>query len=143
MSTGNYGLSESLSDPKNAVVECVLCTFHILDLDSLTDFHPSSIVFVHGLQGDTEKTWMKYDTFWPRDLLPVVVPTARIFLWGYDLMIAHFWTKASLSPINGHSSKLIEDLVVMREQTKTVSFNDRYIAFPRMSFCIADQEPSG
>lgn len=42
------------------------------------------IVAIHGLGGDIHSTWThKNGTFWLQDLLPVSMPGARIFSYGY------------------------------------------------------------
>ncbi|KAI1666519.1 hypothetical protein Ptr902_02766 [Pyrenophora tritici-repentis] len=95
----NQGLSESLSNPEDALVD---------------------VVFVHGLNGHRVNTWTgQYDVFWPKDLLSKDLPSARIFTWGYDSKIMHFWGGASQSRINDHSAKLFADLSNMREASKT------------------------
>ena len=49
-----------------------------------------SIVALHGLNGHREKTWTfegkgkSKDVLWLRDLLPPIIPNARIWTWGYD-----------------------------------------------------------
>ena len=49
-----------------------------------------SIVAIHGLNGHREKTWTfegkgkSGDVLWLRDLLPSIIPNARIWTWGYD-----------------------------------------------------------
>lgn len=44
------------------------------------------IVFVHGLTGDSYNTWLEKETqtYWPKDILSVDVPDARILAFGYD-----------------------------------------------------------
>ena len=43
-----------------------------------------SIVMVHGLQGHPHRTWTAGNgIMWPRDLLPVDVPNARVMTYGY------------------------------------------------------------
>ncbi|KAK7990392.1 hypothetical protein PG990_014672 [Apiospora arundinis] len=50
---------------------------------------PPSVVFVHGLTGDHEKTWTAHDESepWPQTLLPSRLPTARILIFGYDASV--------------------------------------------------------
>ena len=47
--------------------------------------YSADIMFVHGLNGHWSRTWTydKNGTFWPKDLLPQQVPSARIFSYGY------------------------------------------------------------
>ncbi len=53
----------------------------------------ADIVFVHGLTGNGLTTWEKADTVWPRDLLPKVVPAARVITSNYDADIMRFFNK--------------------------------------------------
>jgi hypothetical protein len=48
-----------------------------------------SIVFIHGLTGDREKTWKTKSAAAPRPqiLLPARVPNARILTFGYDAYV--------------------------------------------------------
>jgi protein SERAC1 len=92
-------------------------------------------VFVHGLGGDKE-TWTSTlakeessilikeeasinSVFWPKDLLVVDVPKARILTFGYDADVDHFWGP-SQNEINGHAHKLIDSLIGLRHRTGTV-----------------------
>ena len=49
-----------------------------------------SIVALHGLNGHRETTWTfegkgkSKDVLWLRNLLPSIIPNARIWTWGYD-----------------------------------------------------------
>lgn len=80
-----------------------------------------SIVFVHGLTGDREKTWTHRSTscFWPEKLLPADVPDARIFTYGYDADVAHFFSPASRSRIGDHAKTLLSELARARERSET------------------------
>ena len=48
------------------------------------DANQSSIVFLHGLNGDRVRTWTKDGIFWPRDLLPQKLPQCRTMTFGYN-----------------------------------------------------------
>ena len=82
-----------------------------------------SIVFVHGLTGNRERTWTHPSTscFWPSELLPSDLPDARIFTYGYDADVAHFFSAASQSRIGDHAQTLLSSLGHVRERTETVS----------------------
>ena len=56
----------------------------------------------------------KNSTFWPQDLLPSVIPDARIFTWGYDADIDGFGSR-SQSTVNQHAVTLLSDLADQRE----------------------------
>jgi protein SERAC1 len=77
-------------------------------------------VFVHGLGGDRMKTWTDDQVFWPKDLLPVDIPEARILTFGYDANIVHFWGMPSQNRIDNHADELVASLVGLRDRTKTV-----------------------
>ncbi|MCJ1414263.1 hypothetical protein MMC32_000589 [Xylographa parallela] len=45
----------------------------------------ADVVLVHGYGGDRLASWTSEDAIcWPRNLLPLDVPDARVILWGYD-----------------------------------------------------------
>ena len=79
-----------------------------------------SIVFVHGLnpkgkQEHARRTWTHKDrTFWPSDLLPQSIPTARIILFAYN---ARVLSNASNSTLHDHAKTLLNGL--MNERSKS------------------------
>lgn len=77
----------------------------------------TSIVMVHGLNGHWRDTWTAGDQiFWLKDLLPELVPNARIFSWGYDSR-THSSTPVSEEFIWGHGTNLVSDLTLERDAT--------------------------
>ena len=58
--------------------------FHPSSLFSLT--LASSAVFIHGLNGHAQRTFTHPETYayWPQDLIPEKVPTARVLIYGYS-----------------------------------------------------------
>ncbi|KAI1205958.1 uncharacterized protein F4807DRAFT_464190 [Annulohypoxylon truncatum] len=112
------GLGKPVTDPKDAKVD---------------------IVFVHGLNGNRITTWTSNPSdenpdpvFWPKDLLPSKCPNARIFSYGYNASIAHFYPlfgPKNVPPtmsIGNHSSALLDDLVGVRSRTDS---KDRPLIF--------------
>ncbi|CZR52801.1 uncharacterized protein PAC_02678 [Phialocephala subalpina] len=77
----------------------------------------SDIVFVHGLHGDREKTWTKNSVFWPQKLLPLDITDARIFSYGYDANIAHFWARPADNRLDTYSNDLFSQLNNRRAET--------------------------
>jgi len=79
-----------------------------------------SVIFVHGLFGNPTKTWTKVpppdrkkqteNVFWPADLLPKVLPEARIWTWGYDADVHKFGSQSSHNTIEEHASNLLTDI---------------------------------
>src|ERR1700743_344192 len=64
-------------------------------------------MFVHGLTGNRETTWTHSNgTFWPRDLLPQALPTARIMTFGYDANVVRLWNTASANGLHDHGQSL-------------------------------------
>jgi hypothetical protein len=63
-------------------------------LPSITDEAAGSIYALHGLGGDAYETWTfknnGSDTMWLQDtnMLPAIIPLARIFTYGYDANVA-------------------------------------------------------
>ena len=86
-----------------------------------------SIVFIHGLRGDREKTWTATHASepWPKALLPSKLPTARILTFGYDAYVAELRGVVSQSRIRNHASSLVASLASYREEDDTVSASSR------------------
>lgn len=83
---------------------------------------PPSIVFIHGLTGDREKTWTATHASepWPKTLLPSKLPTARILTYGYDAFVADWKGVVSHSRIANHAYNLLTYLASYREEDDTV-----------------------
>lgn len=81
------------------------------------------VILVHGLTGNRENTWTDKNSgvFWPEKLLPDDLPKARIFTYGYDADILHFWEMSSQSRIGNHAQTLLNTLSQVRERGETVS----------------------
>jgi len=76
-----------------------------------------SIVFVHGLTGNREKTWThRNSTFWPGALLSQDIPRARIMTFGYDADVVRFWTIASSNRLDDYGKSLAYALLDQRAQ---------------------------
>ena len=78
----------------------------------------SSIVAVHGLNGNAIKTWSKGDICWLSDpkLLPKYIPNARILAYGYNASV--FGVKGRVTSSDGimqHAQTLIAQLAADRE----------------------------
>ena len=74
----------------------------------------SSVVAIHGFNGDPFKTWThkESDVLWLRDLLPEELPNARIMTYGYNARFKNFTTHQDLRTI---AAKLITELVDVRK----------------------------
>jgi len=48
--------------------------------------------------------------FWPKTLLPKAIPQSRVYSWGYDADISHFFSSASQSTVFQHAGSLLSDL---------------------------------
>lgn len=76
-----------------------------------------SIVFVHGLTGNREKTWThRNGTFFPGHLLSQDFPRARIMTFGYDADVVRFWTITSSNRLDDHGKSLAYALLDQRGQ---------------------------
>lgn len=85
--------------------------------------HLRSIIFVHGLTGDREKTWTARGAAspWPHTLLPTEVANARILTFGYDAHVADWNGMVSKNRIGNHSMNLLSAVARYREKDDTVS----------------------
>jgi hypothetical protein len=83
-----------------------------------------SVVFIHGLSGDREKTWTGPNQTepWPKTILPGRLPTARILAFGYDSK----WLKDSSSRnrVQEHASNLLASLGQHRDNDNTVGLTN-------------------
>jgi hypothetical protein len=82
-----------------------------------------SIVFVHGLTGDST-TWSdNAGGLWPKKFLARDLPWARIMSFQYDADIFSFWTLPSQNRVGNHGQNLANVLAQLRETTFTVSLS--------------------
>lgn len=51
-------------------------------------------MFVHGLEGDPVKTWQSGNTCWPKDILPLDFPNARVLSFGYRSLFSSSFADA-------------------------------------------------
>ena len=72
------------------------------------------IVAVHGVNGDSLKTWTSEESsiLWLNDarMLPKVLKNARILTWGYNANITAFWGSTSSDRILQHAQTLVTQL---------------------------------
>ncbi len=74
---------------------------------------------IHGLNGHREATWTVNGVNWLRDLLPLKIPNARIYTWGYDAN-THSTSRISAQYLYDHARTLISDLCLKRRMTKVL-----------------------
>lgn len=88
------------------------------------------VVFVHGLNGDPQKTWTAETskTFWPSQLLPPILDEehARILVYGYDADVTSFTDGVSKDKIHNHAEHLVAELAANRRIRRA---SDRPIIF--------------
>jgi hypothetical protein len=77
------------------------------------------IVFVHGLRGNSYKTWFTQETssYWPLDFLSHDIPLSRISTFGY----AANWTNSKKETPDDYASDLLQHLRILRSLPKDVS----------------------
>lgn len=81
-----------------------------------------SIVFLHVLRGDMEKTWTKDKVVWPAELLPKDISDSRVFLFGYDNGIVHRNpADVTKTELRSDADDLCAKLGAERSRTQTVS----------------------
>lgn len=54
------------------------------------------------------------EVYWPQDLLPKVMPRARILTWGYDVQIEHIFSQVSKATVFQHAETLLLDISTLR-----------------------------
>jgi protein SERAC1 len=86
-------------------------------------FSNPSIIFVHGLTEDREKTWTAENAavLWPQTLLPTEVPHARVLTFGYNAYVADWRDVISKYRIRNHSRNLLTAVATYRENDNTVN----------------------
>lgn len=82
----------------------------------------SSVVFVHGLNGDRVETWKAKRAVspWPQSLLPAKLPQVRVLTFGYDANVANWRGMVSKNRIGDHANNLLTALTAYRENDHTV-----------------------
>ena len=79
----------------------------------------SSVVAVHGLNGDALKTWTtdKTNKFWlgDTDILPADLKRCRILTFSYNATVAALFGRTSSDRILQHAQTLIAELVADRD----------------------------
>ncbi|KAJ5090976.1 hypothetical protein N7532_009660 [Penicillium argentinense] len=79
---------------------------------------PDIVVFVHGLNGGSYRTWTDGSTFWPKDLLPTILPTARVLTFGYN---ANIYRDCAKGRIEEFSQTLYSDVEINRTSVQSVA----------------------
>lgn len=87
---------------------------------------------VHGLDGHRINTWTDPDgCYWPQDLLPSKIPTARIMTFGYN---AGMYFNDSTLGIKEHAIALLDALRNKREE--------EYVSYTfLLQVCLLDADP--
>ena|SRR5437868_11238314 len=97
----------------------------------------ASIIFVHGLTGDRDKTWTApgAEATWPATLLPEKIPRARILTFGYDAYVTDWRSVVSKNRIGNHARNLLAALATYREDDDIVG--TIYFTVPWAFWCSA------
>lgn len=110
------------------------------------------IVLVHGLNGHPHKTWTsqpssksKKEVFWPTDLLPATLKSAkaRILVYGYNADVYAFGGSASSDMIHNHAQTLLANLSAERKLEERLDVPIIWVAHSlggilvkRVSYCF-------
>ncbi|KAI1322975.1 hypothetical protein F5Y16DRAFT_385050 [Xylariaceae sp. FL0255] len=88
------------------------------------------IVFLHGLTGGAYTTFLDKtsQTYWPIDLLPNDIRGARLFAFGYDADVAHWFAPAGQNTLQDHASNLLNSLASKRAQTSSTTRKIIFVA---------------
>lgn len=90
-----------------------------------TNKDQTSIIFVHGLTGDREKTWTAKNAAapWPCSLLPSKVSNARVLTFGYDAYVVDWQGVVAKNRIGDHAMKLLTSIATYRGDDDTVGLS--------------------
>ena len=73
--------------------------------------------------------------YWPQALLPIVIPDAKIFSYGYDADIDGFLSGSGQNTIHQHAQGLLSDLADLHSSHAEVSFISRSFNV-NMDLCV-------
>lgn len=74
------------------------------------DQRPETTEFVVNADSQPPAQEKPNTLFWPKEILPAVVPETRIYTWGYDVDINHVFSSASQATVFQHAMSLLSDL---------------------------------
>src|SRR5271155_6121938 len=74
------------------------------------DKRPEETEFVANADSQPPAQEKSNTLFWPKEILPAVVPETRIYTWGYDVDINHVFSSASQATVFQHAMSLLLDL---------------------------------
>ena len=69
----------------------------------------------HPAGESTEHSAHEDGTFWPKTLLPDIIPDAKILTFGYDADVGGFLSSTSQNTIHQHAENLLSDLADLRK----------------------------
>ena len=101
--------------------------------------YSADIVFVHGLNGHWSRTWtsQKNGAFWPKDLLPHVVPRARVFSYGYPSQVIG---SRSVTSVQDFAKHLLREVRLQQGDLDQVGCVGRFNA-PRLPHTVSLSQP--
>ncbi|MCJ1405548.1 hypothetical protein MMC11_008776, partial [Xylographa trunciseda] len=79
-----------------------------------------------------------HEVFWPRDLLPIEFPQARILTWGYDVQVEQLLSPVSKASLFHHAESLLSDLAMLRNSTTDKSRPIFFIAHSLGGIVVKD-----
>lgn len=100
------------------------------------------IIFIHGLTGDSLRTWQhESGVYWPTDLLPQELPETRVLTFGYDADVTNvevkklFFGPVGQSTLRNHATTLVCEYAAIRLQD---SFSGKQRKDPASKILHAD-----
>lgn len=82
-------------------------------------------MFIHGLTGGSRSTWLHKESgvYWPVQLLPKDIPTARVLAYGYAADVTKLFGPVSQNTLRNHAENFINDLAAVRDDAEAVSLH--------------------
>lgn len=85
--------------------------------------HDADIIFAHGLTGNRNTTFTHRleDVPWPKTVLPLSIPSARLLTFGYDAHPGRAGHRTSHNKLRDHAQNFVHELSTRRRDSSTLT----------------------